>query len=128
MLNSYLPVFITLAFAIALSCILLAISRYVGWRKPGEAKQEPFECGNLPSSDARTVQFSVKFYMTALLFLIFDMETIFVLVWAAAFGHFRALEGGREIAMFLFISMNIFIAVLIVGYIYVWRRGGFTWR
>lgn len=126
MLAKYLPFLITLGFSAFLATAMLLLSRFIGWRNSNRKGQEaePFECGNMPSGYASEAQFSVKFYLTALLFLIFDMETIFVLLWAVGFSDFQA--GG--IALLAFWQMMMFIGVLAVGYVYVWRRGGFSWR
>ncbi|MBN1516809.1 NADH-quinone oxidoreductase subunit A [Candidatus Sumerlaeota bacterium] len=124
MFAPYLSILVTLVFSIILASILLILARWVGWRSSNSVKSLPFECGNLPSGEAQKVQFSVKFYMTALLFLIFDMETLFVLLWAAAFQRLMELGLGALV----FWEMMFFIGVLIAGYIYVWRRGGFEWN
>ena len=123
MFNNYFPVVVVFVFGLIVSSALLLIARYLGWRKPDWVKKQPFECGMLPMQEASSIQFDVKFYLTALLFLIFDMETIFVLIWAVGFQHFKLIG----IAGFVYFEMLFFIIVLMIGYIYVWKRGGFSW-
>ena len=122
MLANYFPVIVAFLLAVGTGVGILIAARFIGWRKPSEEKEIPFECGNIPLGDAK-IQFSVKFYLTALLFLIFDMETIFILLWAVSFSFFK--ENG--VAVFMLVEMAVFIAILLVGYVYVWRRGGFSW-
>jgi NADH-quinone oxidoreductase subunit A len=122
MLTNYLPIFVATLLGIGMSIGFLFVSRFIGWRKPSEEKSVPFECGNIPFTDAK-IQFPVKFYLTALLFVIFDMETIFILVWAVAFNHFK----DNGVAAFMLVEMLMFVAILLVGYVFVWKRGGFSW-
>ena len=130
MLTNYLPIFVAVLLGIGMSLGFLIASRFIGWRKPSEEKAVPFECGNVPFTDAR-IQFPIKFYLTALLFVIFDMETVFILVWAVAFNHFKAAgiaQGmGNAIAVFMLFEMLMFVVILLVGYVFVWKRGGFSW-
>ncbi len=115
---AYLPIAL---FAVAATVVAVAgllagsIIRPTG--RDQEGKLEPYECGVEPVRDARQ-RFSVRFYIVAMLFLIFDVETIFLFPWAVQF---------RQLAVFGFIEMTIFIAILVFGYIYAWKRGALEW-
>jgi NADH-quinone oxidoreductase subunit A len=117
-MSAYLPLVL---FAIAgtgfaiVALTLGAIIRPTG--RAQEGKLEPYECGVEPVRDARQ-RFSVRFYIVAMLFLIFDVETVFLFPWAVQF---------RQLALFGFIEMMIFIAILIFGYAYAWKRGALEW-
>ena len=123
MFADYLPVLIAFLFAVGMSLGMIIFARFVGWRKPNEVKSTPFECGNIPLTDAR-MQFDVKFYLVALLFLLFDVETIFILLWAVSFNYFKE----QGVAVFMLLDMFLFMALLIVGYVFAWMRGGLTWK
>ncbi len=92
-------------------------STLLGPKRRGAVKEEPFECGNPPSGPARD-RFSVKFYLVAILFLVFDVEVVFLYPWAVLF---------RQLGFFGFVEMLFFILVLAVGLIYVWRKGALEW-
>lgn len=117
-MSSYLPIAM---FAVASTCFavigLLAGSLIRPTSRDQGGKLEPYECGVEPVRDARQ-RFSVRFYIVAMLFLIFDVETVFLFPWAVQF---------RQLALFGFIEMVIFIAILIVGYAYAWKRGALEW-
>ena len=117
-MRAYLPIalfaFAATAFAIA---GLLAGQLIRPSGRDQEGKLEPYECGVEPVRDARQ-RFSVRFYIVAMLFLIFDVETIFLFPWAVQF---------RQLALFGFIEMVIFIAILLFGYAYAWKRGALEW-
>ncbi len=115
---AYLPIVL---FAVA-STVFAIVGRGAGSiRRPAgrdqEGKLEPYECGVEPVRDARQ-RFSVRYYIVAMLFLIFDVETVFLFPWAVQF---------RQLAVFGFIEMAIFIAILIFGYVYAWKRGALEW-
>lgn len=120
MVETYLPILLVILFALAFAAGSITVSYFVGKKNPNPAKEEPFECGIPPVGDAR-LKFSVKFYPLALLFLLFDIEMIFILVWA----YVLKMPG---LSMFLFIEMFIFIIILMAGYIYAWKYGVFDWR
>ncbi|MCH7826289.1 MAG: NADH-quinone oxidoreductase subunit A [Acidobacteria bacterium] len=115
---AYLPIALFAVAATVFAVVgLLAGSIIRPTGRDQEGKLEPYECGVEPVRDARQ-RFSVRFYIVAMLFLIFDVETIFLFPWAVQF---------RELALFGFIEMVIFIAILIFGYIYAWKRGALEW-
>ncbi|MGA2482044.1 MAG: NADH-quinone oxidoreductase subunit A [Candidatus Acidiferrales bacterium] len=117
-LQPYAPLLIHLIAAMLLSGAILLASGLVGWRRPNRAKQEPYECGMHPSGDARE-PFSVKFYLVAMIFILFDVEAIFLYPWAYIF---------RELHWFGFGEMVMYIAILLVGYIYLWKKGALDWN
>jgi NADH-quinone oxidoreductase subunit A len=115
-MNPYLPILIILTLGIALGLILSGFSAFLGPKRPTKSKKEVFECGvpTIPHQD----RMSVKFYMTAILFILFDIETIFLYLWAKVF---------RSLGWFGMAEIFIFVLILIVGYIYVLRRGALEW-
>ena len=117
-LSSYAPILIHLVIAVLLSAGLILISWLIGERRPTRAKLTPYECGILPTGDARQ-PFAVKFYLVAMLFILFDVEAIFLFPWAVAF---------RELGMFGFVEMLLYILVLLAGYIYLWKKGALDWK
>ncbi len=117
-LQAYAPLILYFVLAMILSGALLAVSVLVGWRRPNRAKQLPYECGMEPTGDARE-PFSVKFYLVAMVFLLFDAEAIFLYPWAYVF---------RELRWFGFVEMAFYIAVLLVGYLYLWKKGALDWN
>ncbi len=121
-LQSYAPLLIHLLAAMAISGAILLVSGLVGWRRPSRAKQEPYECGMRPSGDARE-PFSVKFYLVAMVFILFDIEAIFLYPWAYVFRDLL-----RDLRWFGFVEMALYIAILLVGYIYLWKKGALDWN
>jgi NADH-quinone oxidoreductase subunit A len=118
MLESYLPILILLAVSLANAVGIVVLSHLVSPFRPTPAKSGPYESGMTPLGDARE-RFSIKFYMVAILFIVFDLETIFLVSWGVVM---RALgwEG--------FIAAMIFIVVLTVGMIYEWKKGALEWE
>lgn len=113
----YIPVLAMFALAALVPGIFLGVSALLGPRRPSAVKAEPFECGNVASGPAWG-RFSVKFYLTAILFIIFDVEVVFLYPWALLF---------RRLGVFGFVEMMIFISVLSLGLMYVWRKGALEW-
>src|SRR5216117_2500840 len=109
----YLPVVIMALVAGLIPALFVAAGRFLGPRKPSVVKGEAFECGNPPTGPAWG-RFSVKFYLTAILFILFDVEVVFLYPWAVTF---------RPLGMFGFFEMAIFVLVLALGFVYVWRKG-----
>ncbi|HEY2351396.1 MAG TPA: NADH-quinone oxidoreductase subunit A [Candidatus Acidoferrum sp.] len=102
----------------ALAGALTAVSGLVGWRRPNRVKQQPYECGVEPTGDARAA-FSVSWYMVGMIFLLFDVEAIFLYPWAYIF---------RSLSWYGFAEMMIYIAILLVGYLYLWKKGALDWQ
>jgi NADH-quinone oxidoreductase subunit A len=121
-LRAYAVLLLLLAFVIVAGGVILVLSHFAAPRRPTPVKSTPYESGMPPLGDARE-RFSVKFYLVAMLFIVFDIETVFLLPWAAIFtdGTASASTG------FLLIEMIVFLAILAVGYVYVWKRGAFQW-
>ena len=117
MLELYLPVLITLGLAGAVVAAMVGLGHLLGPRRPTSTKGESFECGN-PSSGSARGRFPVKFYMTAILFIVFDVEVVFLYPWAVLF---------RQLGWFGFAEMMVFVAVLGIALLYVWRKGALEW-
>src|SRR6185436_14345955 len=114
------PILMIFIFVLGFAVTNLALSHFIGRRKNIRAKLIPYECGMDPVGSAHQ-RFSVKFYLVAMLFILFDIEAIFLVPWAVVF---KSLAGIYS-RSFVFFEMMIFIAVLLVGYIYVWKKGLF---
>jgi len=115
--SEYLPVVIMALVAGLVPALFVAVGRFLGPRKPSVVKGEAFECGNPPTGPAWG-RFSVKFYLTAILFIVFDVEVVFLYPWAILF---------RRLGVFGFVEMMIFVAILTLGLAYVWRKGALEW-
>jgi NADH-quinone oxidoreductase subunit A len=118
MLTDYLPVVVLAVFATIFAVGSLALSALVRPNRPTPTKLMAYECGNDPVRLPRGERFSVKFYVVAMLFIIFDIETIFLFPWAVSF---------RSLGLFGLVEMAIFIGLVFVAYVYIWRKGGFEW-
>jgi NADH-quinone oxidoreductase subunit A len=117
LLQDYLPLVIFIAIAGAIGLVLLIAPFIVAYRQPDPEKLSAYECGFNAFDDAR-MKFDVRFYLVAILFIIFDLEVSFLFPWAVAFG---------EVGAFGFWAVMIFLAVLTVGFIYEWRKGALEW-
>ncbi|MFY9222207.1 MAG: NADH-quinone oxidoreductase subunit A [Blastocatellia bacterium] len=133
---NYLPILMMLGLSIVVAGTLVGVSQLLGQYIPTREKLMPYECGKDPVGSAHE-RFSVKFYMIALLFILFDIEAIFFVPWAVIFRQLAAdLTAGKiyNLAandlskMFVFWEMLVFIAILLVGYIYIWKKGILDWR
>src|SRR5579862_3053573 len=118
LLAEYLPILIFLVVAIVIGAAAIALSWIAGPSNPDTEKLSPYECGFEPFDDARS-KFDVRFYLVAILFIIFDLEVAFLFPWAVALGH---------IGLFGFWSMIVFLAVLTVGFVYEWKKGALEWE
>ncbi|MBU6391386.1 MAG: NADH-quinone oxidoreductase subunit A [Planctomycetota bacterium] len=117
MMIQYLPILILFIIAAGFAITNIGLSAVLGRRKPTAEKLSPYECGIDPVGTARE-RFSVKFYLIAMIFVIFDIEVVFLYPWAVAF---------KELKLFGFIEMLIFVGILLVCYLYIWKRGGLEW-
>jgi NADH-quinone oxidoreductase subunit A len=124
-LMDYLPILLMLGIAGGFAGGNILLSQYVGQRKPTRTKLMPYECGKDPVGSARE-RFSVKFYLIAMIFILFDIELIFLMPWAVVFRPLAA--AGGSFRGIIFGEMMLFIALLLVGYIYVWKKGLFDWN
>jgi NADH-quinone oxidoreductase subunit A len=120
----YLPILLMFALAAVFAGGNILLSQNVGQRKPTRTKLMPYECGKDPVGSARE-RFSVKFYLTAMIFILFDIELIFLMPWAVVFRRLAASAG--PVRSIIFVEMMLFIALLLVGYVYVWKKGLFDW-
>ena len=114
----YVAVLVSFAIAGLVVAILLGAGALLRPRHPTPIKSEAFECGN-PASGPAWGRFSVKFYLTAILFIVFDVEVVFLYPWAVMF---------RPLGMFGFVEMAIFVFILTLGFVYVWRKGALQWN
>jgi NADH-quinone oxidoreductase subunit A len=117
-LSAYLPILLLAALALLFAVASLTVSSTLRPHRPNAVKLSAYECGNDPVRLPGGERFSVKFYVVAMLFIIFDIETIFLFPWAVAF---------RDLGLFGLGEMAVFIALVFVAYIYVWRKGGLDW-
>jgi NADH-quinone oxidoreductase subunit A len=117
-LLEYLPILVFLGLAIGLALVIVVASLLVARQRPDAEKLSAYECGFEPLSDARQ-RFDVRFYLVAILFIIFDLEVAFLFPWAVSLGN---------IGVFGFWSMMLFLGVLTVGFIYEWKKGALEWE
>ena len=120
LLHTYIPVLVLGIVAVGLAAVMTILSWLLGPQKPTPQKLAPYECGVTPIGSARE-RFPIKFYLIAMLFIVFDIETVFLYPWAVIYRN----SGGMM--LFNLIEMAVFVAILFVGYIYVWRKGAFEW-
>jgi NADH-quinone oxidoreductase subunit A len=116
--SDYVPVFLFLVISVVVAVFIIALSTFVAKRKPTAQKLMPYECGLDPIGSARR-RFSIKFFVIAMLFIIFDIEAVFLYPWAVIY---------RELNVFGLIEMAVFIGILLVGLCYVWRKGALEWE
>lgn len=126
LLSSYIPVLVMGGFALILVGAFLYLSWNLGPRRPTPQKLAPYECGVTPIGSARE-RFPIKFYLVAMLFIIFDIETVFLYPWAVTYRGLNGVPNSGAMMLFNLGEMAVFVAILFVGYIYVWRRGAFEW-
>jgi NADH-quinone oxidoreductase subunit A len=118
LLANYLPILFFLGIAVGLAGLILAASFVIARQRPDAEKLSPYECGFAPFEDARS-RFDVRFYLVAILFIIFDLEVAFLFPWAVSLGNIGLLG---------FWSMMIFLAVLTIGFVYEWKKGALEWE
>ena len=115
--EQYFPVLVQALLAMALAGGLLTVSYLLGKRVRNRVKDMPYESGMVPTGDARH-RFSVKFYLVAMLFILFDIEAIFLYPWAVVY---------RELKMFAFVEMLVFVVLILSGFFYIWKKGALDW-
>lgn len=118
MLINYLPILILLAISTLLAGLVIFLSSFLGPRRPTRRKLEPYESGMTPLGPAQR-RMPVKFYLVAVMFILFDIEVIFFYPWAVVF---------RQLGWFGFIEMLIFVGILLIGYVYAWKKGALEWE
>jgi NADH-quinone oxidoreductase subunit A len=123
-LRDYLPILLMFVVAGGFAVGNVLLSQLVGQRKSTRTKLMPYECGKDPVGNARE-RFSVKFYLIAMIFILFDIEVIFLIPWAVAFRPFSA--AGTAYRALIYVEMMLFVVLLLVGYVYVVKKGAFDW-
>ncbi len=118
MLDNYIPVLIFIVVGLGLGTLMILAGSILGPHRPDSEKQSPYECGFEAFEDSR-MKFDVRYYLVAILFIIFDLEIAFLFPWAVVLD---------EIGMFGFLAMMVFLAILVVGFIYEWRKGALEWE
>lgn len=118
MLRVYIPILLFVVIATGFAIFTLLFSRLVNAEKANPVKLEPYECGIEPATDARD-RYSIRYYLIGMLFVIFEVETIFLYPWAVSLDR---------LALFGLIEMLVFLFILIVGYMYAWRKGALEWQ
>src|SRR5437868_49427 len=116
-LVGYVPIFIFMGVACAFPLVTLMVARLIRPSTGGQGKLMPYECGVDPESDARQ-RYAIRYYVVAILFVIFDVETIFLFPWAIIY---------RKLAMFGLVEMLVFLGILIVGYVWIIKKGALDW-
>lgn len=118
MLAEYLPILIFLMVATVIGVALLTIGSLIGPKRPRADKVAPYECGFAAFEDAR-MKFDVRYYLIAILFIVFDLEIAFIFPWAVVF---------RELGLVGLVEMTLFIGLLLIGFIYCWKKGALEWE
>ncbi len=118
MLANYLPILVLLVIATVMLSVVILLGTLLGPRRPSHRKALPYESGMMPLGPAQR-RIPIKFYLVAVMFILFDIEVIFFYPWAVVF---------RALGLFGFIEIVIFVAILLVGYVYAWRKGAFEWE
>ena len=121
MLEPYVPILVLIGFVVANAVLMLGLSHVLSNYRRTPIKTAPYESGVPVLGDARE-RFSIRFYLVAMLFIIFDIETVFMIPWAVAFRQLSEISG------LLMLEMFVFIAILGIGYIYIWKRGALQWE
>ncbi len=117
MLEAYIPIFVFVLVALGLACVMLIVAALVHPKRYNRVKLEPYECGIEPITDARD-RYNIRYYLVAMLFVIFDVETVFMFPWAVIMD---------ELLIFGLIEMMVFLLILVIGYAYAWRKGALEW-
>ncbi len=124
--QAYLPVLTMLVIALGFCAVVLILSPLVTKGKPNKAKLEPYECG-IPTVGTARIQVFVRFYLVALLFLLFDIEIVYIIIWALAMTHGENAQVPGFVA-FSMILMVFYVVVLLVGLLYEWKKGALNWN
>jgi NADH-quinone oxidoreductase subunit A len=126
MLQPYIPILLLIVFVLANAILMIGVSHIFSTYRRTPTKIAPYESGMPALGDARE-RFSVKFYLVAMLFIIFDIETVFMIPWAA--GFFQSMRGILSLdPAVIILDMVVFIVILAVGYVYIWKRGALQWE
>ena len=117
-LSEYLPTLLFLIVATGIGVALILVGNLLGPKRPSAEKLSPYECG-FPAFDDARMQFDVRYYLVAILFIVFDLEIAFVFPWALVF---------RELGVFGLVEMGVFLSLLVIGFVYVWKKGALEWE
>ncbi len=118
MLANYFPILVFVLVGLAAGILFISLGLLLGPNRPGAIKQDPFECGFEAFENAR-MRFDVRYYLVAILFILFDLEVAFMVPWAVVF---------KELGAFGFWSMLVFLVILVVGFVYEWKKGALEWE
>ena len=118
MLENYLPILVFIVVGLGLGTVMILVGAVLGPQRPDSQKNSPYECGFEAFEDSR-MKFDVRYYLVAILFIIFDLEIAFLFPWAIVLD---------QIGLFGFLAMMVFLGVLVVGFIYEWRKGALEWE
>jgi NADH-quinone oxidoreductase subunit A len=124
LLENYFPVLVFVLVGLAFGCVPIILGWLVAPSRPDAEKLSPYECGFEAFEDAR-MKFDVRYYLIAIIFILFDLEIAFLLPWASIFKEIVATE---SVKMFGFFEMLVFIGILVVGYVYAWVKGALDWE
>ena len=123
MLENYFPVLVFILVGLAFGVAPIVMGRLIAPHRPDSEKLSPYECGFEPFEDAR-MKFDVRYYLLAILFIIFDLEIAFLLPWATIL---QEIAGNDALRLFGFFEMFVFLGILVIGYIWVWKKGALDW-
>jgi len=118
-MEHYIPILLMLGVALGFAAVSMLLGELIGLKAPNAVKSEAYECGIEPIGSAR-IQVSVKFYLVCLLFLLFDVETAFILTWALYFN--------ANPSIYAFLAMAVFMSILVLGLLYEWKKGALQWQ
>ena len=118
MLENYVPILILIILVAGFAAFTILLSSFLGPKRKTQTKLNPYECGLDPVGTARS-RFSIKFYVIAMIFIIFDIEALFLYPWAVIY---------RELGLFGLVEMGIFILILLLGFVYIWKKGALEWE
>ena len=122
MLAEYFPILLFILVALVVGAAPVVLGSLLGPHRPDPEKLSPYECGFEAFEDAR-MKFDVRYYLVAILFILFDLEIAFLFPWAIVLG-----EGGADESLFRFLAMMVFLGILVVGFIYEWKKGALEWE
>lgn len=123
MVEQYVPLAVLLGVVVVMAAAMVTLSTLFGPKRPNAAKVSPYECGVVPVGDART-RFPVRYYLVALVFVVFDLEAVFIYPWAVSLPAMKT----SGMTMFWLVEMLVFVGVLLVGLVYLWKRGALDWE
>ena len=124
MLDNYFPVFVFILVGLAFGCVPIALGWLIAPNRPDGEKLSAFECGFGPFEDSR-MKFDVRYYLIAIIFILFDLEIAFLFPWASIFGEIVKTDA---VKLFGFVEMFVFIGILVIGYVYAWAKGALDWE